>query len=518
MAPTDCNVALPQLPILQPTIGTAPSRKRGRGRWRALALGGVHVLILLHIAHYLLYGRTLSPMEPSEAMYTLELGYVNTGALLLGLAIMTTVVFGRFFCGWACHLVALQDLCSFILRRLHVHPKPIRSRALGILPYVLAFYMFIWPTLIRKFQGGHHPGFSNQVLTSNFWGTFPGPAIAILTLTVCGGLIVCLLGNKGFCTYACPYGALFAIADRAAFGRIRVTDACTHCGHCTAICSSNVLVHEEVRNYGMVVDSGCMKCMDCVSSCPNDALYFGLTSAPSAAAARRGSNTSRRHYDYPLVEDIVALTVAGIVTFALRGLYGGPPLLLALALGSITGFVTIVLLRLTKRLDVRLQHWTLRKKGQLTSVGRVFVVGLVAWFVFITHSTYVQYHTYRGNRLLGQASVTWDDLIMGSLRAPLLSPERRNAVYTADEHFRKAENQGLMEIAEVQIGRGCIALLTDDAVAAEAHLQRAYRCQPSASALGEILFDLRPLVVRQRTEVEGAQESIQRTHQQIYAE
>src|SRR5688572_7597246 len=140
MALTDCDVALPQLPILQPAMGTARGRKRGRGRWRALALGGVHVLILLHITHYLLYGRTLSPMEPSEAMYTLELGYVNTGALLLGLAIMTTVVFGRFFCGWACHLVALQDLCGFILRQLQIHPKPIRSRALGILPYVLAFY------------------------------------------------------------------------------------------------------------------------------------------------------------------------------------------------------------------------------------------------------------------------------------------------------------------------------------------------------------------------------------------
>ena len=26
----------------------------------------------------------------------------------------------------------------------------------------------------------------------------------------------------------------------------------------------------------MVVDPGCMKCMDCISVCPNDALYFGF--------------------------------------------------------------------------------------------------------------------------------------------------------------------------------------------------------------------------------------------------
>jgi len=43
-----------------------------------------------------------------------------------------------------------------------------------------------------------------------------------------------------------------------------------------ATCTSNVLVHAEVKQYGMVVDPGCMKCMDCVSVCPNDALYFGF--------------------------------------------------------------------------------------------------------------------------------------------------------------------------------------------------------------------------------------------------
>ena len=69
--------------------------------------------------------------------------------------------------------------------------------------------------------------------------------------------------------------------------RIRVTDACAGCGHCTAVCTSNVRVHEEVRDYGMVVDSGCMKCLDCVSVCPNDALYYGAGRCRCRQAARR---------------------------------------------------------------------------------------------------------------------------------------------------------------------------------------------------------------------------------------
>ena len=52
---------------------------------------------------------------------------------------------------------------------------------------------------------------------------------------------------------------------------------------------------------GMVVDPGCMKCMDCVSVCPNDALYFGFGplpiglkggTGPSVALAGAGAGTN----------------------------------------------------------------------------------------------------------------------------------------------------------------------------------------------------------------------------------
>ena len=113
-------------------------------------------------------------------------------------------------------------------------------------------------------------------MTTNFWQTFPSVAVAIPFLFICGFMTVYFLGQKGFCTYACPYGGFFGLADKFSPGKIRVTDACNQCGHCTATCTSNVLVHAEVKQYGMVVDPGCMKCMDCISVCPNDALYFGF--------------------------------------------------------------------------------------------------------------------------------------------------------------------------------------------------------------------------------------------------
>ena len=51
---------------------------------------------------------------------------------------------------------------------------------------------------------------------------------------------------------------------------------------------ANVQVHAEVAAYGMVVDPGCMKHMDCISVCPNDALYFGF-GKPAVAVKKSGA-------------------------------------------------------------------------------------------------------------------------------------------------------------------------------------------------------------------------------------
>ena len=99
-------------------------------RWRVASLVGVHVLIAAHIAHWLLSGRTLAPLELNEVLYTLHLGVVTAGFLFMALAMVSVVVFGRFFCGWACHVLALQDLSAWLLGKLRIRPEPFRSRAL----------------------------------------------------------------------------------------------------------------------------------------------------------------------------------------------------------------------------------------------------------------------------------------------------------------------------------------------------------------------------------------------------
>lgn len=269
-------------------------RKSRSGPRRAIVLGIVQLLMIAHVVQWAITGSTLTPVEPSESMEAVKNGVINAGAILFAVALASTAVLGRWFCGWGCHVVLLQDACAWMLAKVGIRPRPFRSRLLVWVPLLLALYMFVWPVAYRLAIAPflqpelRWPGWTWQLVTGDFWATFPGWLMGVPFLAICGFLTVYFLGMKGYCTYGCPYGGFFAPLDEVAPARIRVTDACEHCGHCTAVCTSNVRVHEEVAAFGMVVDSGCMKCMDCVSVCPKDALYFGF-GASNALTARSAS-------------------------------------------------------------------------------------------------------------------------------------------------------------------------------------------------------------------------------------
>ena len=389
--------------VLPPSPGGRSSRY---GKWRALALGSVYLLFGIHIAHWKLAGTTLAPLELNEVMYTLEAGVVTAGFLLMATLAVATAIFGRFFCSWACHILALEDLCSWILRKLRVRVQPVRSRVLMLVPPLALFYMFVWPQLLRLVDGRPLPrwrvltdadGWASFV-TNDFWRNLPDPWIAGMTFAVCGFAMVYVLGSRSFCLHACPYGALFAMADRFAPGRIKLTGDCRQCATCTAVCTSHVRVHEEIARYGKVVDANCMKDLDCVASCPQEALSYGFTRpAPLASfkSGRRGMKPA-----FSLTEDIVMAFIFVLTVLVFRGLYTAVPFLMTLGLGAILAFLAVVGLRLSDRADVRLIRFRLKQAGRLTAGGRVFVTCAVLFTLFFAHSAYIRYHEYRGQQAL----------------------------------------------------------------------------------------------------------------------
>ncbi len=418
----------------------APRRASRYGRWRAATLAGVYVLMGLHIAHWKIAGKTLAPLELNEVMHTLELGVITAGFLFMLTACAATLLFGRFFCGWGCHILALQDLCTWILRKLHVTPRPIRSRLLLIVPLAAMLYMFVWPQVMRLADGQPPPVLRLQTdaqgwasfQTTSFWRNLPGPGMALLTLGVCGFLIVYVLGSRSFCAYACPYGAVFRGLDRLSPGRIKAVGDCTNCAACTAACPSHIAVHEELRRYGTVVNAACVKDLECVAACPNGAVAYGVH-RPPLLSGWRDWMPIRSGFDFTLLEEglMAVVLVATLLTF--RGLYDLAPFLLTLALGALFGYAAVCLVRMAYRQDVRLGRFWIRQNGRITRTGKASLAAALALAILWSHSAFIRYHEFVGYRAAGAAAAGSDEDAQASVTRALsyLGTCRRWGLYTS---------------------------------------------------------------------------------------
>jgi tetratricopeptide (TPR) repeat protein/NAD-dependent dihydropyrimidine dehydrogenase PreA subunit len=257
---------------------------------------------------------------------------------------------------------------------------------------------------------------------------------------------VYFLGQKGFCTYACPYGGFFGLADKFSPGKIRVTPACNQCGHCTATCTSNVLVHAEVKEYGMVVDPGCMKCMDCVSVCPNDALYFGF-GKPTLMAPK--SNAIKRSYSLSWPEEIVGAAVFLGSFLSVRGVYALVPFLMALGCAAVTTFLTLKLWRLLRAHELSLYRLNLKSSGKMHRAGWAFAAFACGWIGLNAHCGWVRYHEFLGNVAFRKIHLP-DELALAQVDpARWLNSADRENILQGKKHYLVASRTGLFVNGEM---------------------------------------------------------------------
>lgn len=398
----------------------------------------VHIAMAAHYAHGRLAGRTLAPLELNEAVYAAVEGVVTAGFLLLLVITLSSAVVGRFFCSWGCHLLALQDLSAWILERMRIKPRPLRSRVLAAVPLLLMLYMFVWPLLFRAARGlevtlhFRTAGVAwSSFLTDDFTRNLPAWPVALATFAVCGFAAIYLLGSRAFCSHVCPYGAVFALADRVAPGRITTRGDCSNCGACTAVCQSHVRVHQELARFGAVMDSACLRDLDCVAACPDGNVRFGFTKPPLLRRLKGATGLARR-WDLSWAEEALVLAITALAFFGLRGLFGVFPLFLTTTTAVLLAFGTLLSVRAVQGRRVRLHVWMLHDGARLAPAGRSWLAANAAVLAFVLHSGAVRSLELRAEWELGRAQQSVSDV-------------ERSASYAraAHEHFRRVERYAL---------------------------------------------------------------------------
>lgn len=496
--------------MLHPSLSIGRWRRAQRrvppwtfARWRMWTLIGVHLLIVAHLLHYAWAGETFGRVVLADARDTIERGIVNPAFLLFALALLVSALFGRFFCGWACHMGALQDASAWLLRRFGVRPRPFRSRLLGYLPLLLALYLFVWPSVLRDCLHPllvhswpaaaaalqpipPFPGWSAAWTSRSLWAGMPGLWVAVPFLLVCGAATVYFLGARGLCRYACPYGGLLRPAARLAPLRVVVDpDLCDGCARCTAACSVGVRVHEQTRDFGSVIDADCMRTLDCVEACPQQALRLRAQAPVFAAATPEGTAPGWRG-------ELALAGIALLGTVVLRGLYDQIPLLLAAALGVLLAFLVARGAQLARPRAVTLAPFLLRDPRGLRPAGRVYLAVLAALLLLFAQSALVQGALWRARTLDAGVYAGWEEIAAGSV-----NPGQVELAQAALGWYRLASpptagGLALATTPEVPLRRAWLHLVLGEAGQAERLLRLQIAAtpddEPARAALAELLL------------------------------
>jgi NAD-dependent dihydropyrimidine dehydrogenase PreA subunit len=257
--------------------------------------------------------------------------------------------------------------------------------------------MYIWPIFYRIVLAPwlqpelRWPEITTHLLTEDYWSSFGPPLLAIPFLLICGFATVYVLGAKGFCTYGCPYGGFFKPLDKSSPMRVLVNDSCQQCGKCTAACTSNVRVHEEVNQHGMVVDSGCMKITDCIDACPNEALHIGFKKVSI------GKHNANRKFDLSMYEELFVTGLFLFGFFAFRGLYATVPMLMAVGLSLVSTWIVWKAARVFLDANVNFHSCQLKFHGKIKKAGTVFIAFATLLISITIHSAFIQTSKFIGD-------------------------------------------------------------------------------------------------------------------------
>jgi NosR/NirI family transcriptional regulator, nitrous oxide reductase regulator len=196
-----------------------------------------------------------------------EIKYRFASYLILGIPVITAMVFGRVFCGWVCPMGAVQHFVFKKETSKKIRSFEPNSHLHDILRYSKYLVLVVLIVIV--------------VITRTTWFSSIDPFKALFNLdfvllpTIILGvlLIASLVISFPWCKYVCPLGAFLAIFSRYSPFKVKINEKCTNCKAChTTLCDYKAIKPGEVRPETNQME--CVRCGECISRCPYNAINF----------------------------------------------------------------------------------------------------------------------------------------------------------------------------------------------------------------------------------------------------
>lgn len=207
-----------------------------------------------------------------------SIGMTSFLTVLIVLCIYT-IVFGRFFCGYACAFGSLGDAIRafyiWVCKKCKKKPYTLKEswrKGLSLLKYgvLLAILLLCFTGAHEKTQGTSPWEVFSMLRAGNIKiNTYVIGAVLLLAIVI--GMAVC---ERFFCKFLCPMGAIFALLPALPVtGLFREKTECLKgCSGCKKNCPADI----DLPNQGsMEVRGDCFQCGKCIDICPKQNIKTG---------------------------------------------------------------------------------------------------------------------------------------------------------------------------------------------------------------------------------------------------
>ncbi len=186
--------------------------------------------------------------------------------VISGIFIVSTLFFGRIFCGYACPLGAAQE----VIFKVRVADKPTKTKyKLDIPPKytnIIRISIFALMVILALIWGlalfDVNPFSAFGVFTASNLTLLLIPLILLAII-----LIASVFTYRPWCRLLCPFGTMAWLTSRFSRFKIQRNENCTDCKLCEKICPTSEAYQDSKK-------AECYLCNLCVDNCPANALEF----------------------------------------------------------------------------------------------------------------------------------------------------------------------------------------------------------------------------------------------------
>jgi polyferredoxin len=202
----------------------------------------------------------------------------NPFLAVLVVLLASTILFGRFFCGYACSFGSLGDwlfYCSAFIQ------KKIFKRVLTLPEKIVKGLQYLKYVILIGIVAACLTGTYSDIGPADPWELFAAFRAGNFSLggqiymSITFGLIVIgmLFVERFFCQFLCPMGAVFALMPLfplTIFNR-KKEDCIKGCHLCVKTCPADISLGEVHSKYGE-----CFQCGKCSAKCPRGNIRLGF--------------------------------------------------------------------------------------------------------------------------------------------------------------------------------------------------------------------------------------------------